>query len=441
MDILESPKGISGTFRGHTVAFPKVVKTSPRNPRSVFQLEAIEPRVLLSADLIPQSVVLSSQLEQTSSSPAPIVQSLENASPIVLNFENTPDNSAQNSTEVTNRQPIIDALFDVSSVKPLLEEAVKEINRLPLNSEQQKLAANVDVKIADLPGWALGQADSNGITIDSTAAGNGWFVDSTPADNSEFTKSGGDYVALSGSTAENRVDLLTVLIHELGHYVGFDHTDSGFMQAGVRPGVRRTIEDSGNTITDQLTESLRDANGPPNQSLTLNPTISWNTDSSGFWDVASNWLDSTGVVRAPNSTDDVLLDRGAANPTITIRSSASAHAVLSNESLVINSVFAVGSDSELDAATTLSGGTINGPGSVTNVGTLTLSSSTINAPLINQGVLVERATSSINGSFLNDTSAVLRVQGDASFSNANLTIATGFANKSLIELTAGAPRF
>ncbi|HMC63934.1 MAG TPA: matrixin family metalloprotease [Gemmataceae bacterium] len=38
----------------------------------------------------------------------------------------------------------------------------------------------------------------------------------------------------------NRMDLLTVLQHELGHILGYDHTDAGLMDATLGTGIRET---------------------------------------------------------------------------------------------------------------------------------------------------------------------------------------------------------
>src|SRR5215831_18732289 len=65
------------------------------------------------------------------------------------------------------------------------------------------------------------------------------------------------------------------------------------------------------------------------------PTISWNGDAAGFWDVATNWRDSQGNVRVPNAADDVLIDRGSVRPLITIRSSQSVRSVTGTAPLVI----------------------------------------------------------------------------------------------------------
>lgn len=81
--------------------------------------------------------------------------------------------------------------------------------------------------IADLPsGWAA-RTEGTRITLDTNGAGWGWFVDPSPEDNAEFVpldsaypEAQGDYTAAPGSEAEGKLDLLTVLIHELGHVLG-----------------------------------------------------------------------------------------------------------------------------------------------------------------------------------------------------------------------------
>ena len=81
--------------------------------------------------------------------------------------------------------------------------------------------------LADLPGLALGKAQGPSLVLDSNAAGHGWYVDGTPGDDAEFAGGGAVLTAASGSGAEGRMDLLTVVLHELGHMVGLDHAESG----------------------------------------------------------------------------------------------------------------------------------------------------------------------------------------------------------------------
>src|SRR5262245_14680220 len=68
------------------------------------------------------------------------------------------------------------------------------------------------------------------VWIDGDANGFGWFVDPTPADDLEFAPG-------TMGPARDRVDLLTVVLHELGHVLGFEHThDGGVMDESLTPG-------------------------------------------------------------------------------------------------------------------------------------------------------------------------------------------------------------
>jgi hypothetical protein len=74
---------------------------------------------------------------------------------------------------------------------------------------------------ADLPVTALGQTTGEGataaITLDTNAAGHGWYVDPTPLDNADDylpTSQASVWQAKAGSAAANRMDMLSVLLHE-----------------------------------------------------------------------------------------------------------------------------------------------------------------------------------------------------------------------------------
>lgn len=106
--------------------------------------------------------------------------------------------------------------------------------------------AAVNFQIADLPTGILGQAVGNTVLIDRDAAGFGWFADPTPVENDEFSESNGSggFLAKPKSQAADQIDLLSVVLHELGHILGYEHSDSGAMVADIEPGVRYSWEQS-----------------------------------------------------------------------------------------------------------------------------------------------------------------------------------------------------
>jgi hypothetical protein len=91
----------------------------------------------------------------------------------------------------------------------------------------------VTVGIADFPSPWLGMAFPGAIWIDQNAAGYGWYLDPTAATDAAFP-------ATPGSPAYGKVDLLTVVEHELGHELGFgDTAGDGLMGVFLPTGTRR----------------------------------------------------------------------------------------------------------------------------------------------------------------------------------------------------------
>jgi membrane-associated phospholipid phosphatase len=127
-------------------------------------------------------------------------------------------------------------------VQPLLAEALARWQAAGVDTSALH---GIDVRIADLGGLTLGKAAGGVIWLDNNAAGWGWFVDATPGEDSEFA-------TLGRQGEAGRMDLLTVLEHEIGHLLGRGHEADGVMQETLDAGIRRTIGPATATDADWL---------------------------------------------------------------------------------------------------------------------------------------------------------------------------------------------
>src|SRR5262249_16159889 len=126
-------------------------------------------------------------------------------------------------------------------LQPIIDEAIVHWRAAGASPEAIEVLKRVDVEVDDLPDSYLGLASPNLVRIDQDASGYGWFVDATPVDNEEFRQSdGGVLRAPAGSPAFGKVDLLTVVEHELGHILGLAHSAAfhDVMSEALEPGIR-----------------------------------------------------------------------------------------------------------------------------------------------------------------------------------------------------------
>jgi len=136
------------------------------------------------------------------------------------------------------------ATVTTSDLDPIITAAIMQWAETLGNGDPRlALLGDVHVSVSDLARGELGYAEGNRILIDTDAAGHGWFIDSTPYDNSEFSPQGkdGELVAMGSSPAIGDMDLLTVVMHELGHVMGFEDLNpetnllmSGTLDTGER---------------------------------------------------------------------------------------------------------------------------------------------------------------------------------------------------------------
>ncbi len=112
-----------------------------------------------------------------------------------------------------------------------------------LTSEQLAALRALRFEVSDLPAQRLGEADANVIRVSAHGAGLGWFVGDAESDRN-FAKSNSTrrYTEPTDAAA-GRVDLLTAILHEMGHALGLpdsyeakdrDSLMYGFLTSGER---------------------------------------------------------------------------------------------------------------------------------------------------------------------------------------------------------------
>ena len=114
---------------------------------------------------------------------------------------------------------------------PLAEMKEARLGGFSAGLAAGQLAAlrQVQVTIADLPGTLLGLATADRITLDMDAAGYGWYTAAVPQ---------------TADDGAARMDLLTAVLHELGHVAGLedeseDPAGEDLMSGWLLPGTRR----------------------------------------------------------------------------------------------------------------------------------------------------------------------------------------------------------
>ncbi|MCH5373788.1 MAG: hypothetical protein JJ992_07420, partial [Planctomycetes bacterium] len=137
-----------------------------------------------------------------------------------------------------------------AQIQRLLQTAVTQFAAAGIDASQLAMLNQVEVNVADLRGSTLGLARGNAIWLDRNAAGYGWQIGPGSGDGG-FSNFDSDGVG--------KVDLLTVVSHELGHVLGWqdlspDAHSQQLMTGILLPGEQRFPEP---LLAHAATDSLR----------------------------------------------------------------------------------------------------------------------------------------------------------------------------------------
>jgi len=153
---------------------------------------------------------------------------------------NTTLRLAQESFEALSSETYVEGTLSQAEVESVYDVALDDWAASGLISEEElESLGDVTLIVTDLEGSTLARTiDHDTILIDATAAGAGWYIES-------------DEEPAMGSIVTTGVDLLTVLRHEIGHLLGYNHDQLAIMAEELEASTR--IEVSADTEAEPTT--------------------------------------------------------------------------------------------------------------------------------------------------------------------------------------------
>ncbi|MFH0882471.1 MAG: Calx-beta domain-containing protein, partial [bacterium] len=194
------------------------------------------------------------------------------------------DGAAMTAAAAATGDEAVDALND-EMLAAIVDGAIERWNETMFLDESMVAALHeVNFQIVDFVGLTLGITEQNTIYIDANAAGYGWFVDQTPWDDVEFGH--------ADSEAVGRMDLLTVIMHELGHVLGYEDIVTSadmLMSEELSAGARYHFPDLSvatmpATPMSTLLQFRAPSNGIPSGWIFENGSISEDAGPGNWWE-------------------------------------------------------------------------------------------------------------------------------------------------------------
>jgi hypothetical protein len=151
--------------------------------------------------------------------------------------------NALKADQVVARRPGRARALTPDELAPVIADAIARWKAAGTSKAACSRLPQLHFQITNLPGAELGMQAGNSVWIDADAAGHGWFFDAAAASDRAFYRPGsdGELHARTGSPGAGKMDLLTVVEHEMGHVLDLAETSgtTRVMNETLGTGVRR----------------------------------------------------------------------------------------------------------------------------------------------------------------------------------------------------------
>ncbi|NOR31132.1 MAG: LEPR-XLL domain-containing protein, partial [Sulfitobacter sp.] len=240
----EGARANSSRFRSHGVL--RDPSNDSLNREESFRVEALEPRILLSADPVlgemariadkagwddplANTAAIVDIIDDVAGQDSKVaeIETLEPIDPEVVWPEAWSEGVASADPDTPHLDHLTLAVDATGAAAINLADAQATIDEAMALWEAAvgTPVTGLTFSVGQLSGRELASYSAGQITIDDNAAGAGWFIDATLSDNAEYTTLDGYTLRAGAGDAATSVDLLTAVLHELGHAYGFDHGD------------------------------------------------------------------------------------------------------------------------------------------------------------------------------------------------------------------------